>query len=115
MFVGTFTKEQSERLAKAKKTGKYGSLQTWRELFTFMHTLANAEQFYQIAQWAGRYNRGEGIRLPLSLNSKSILMEIVTDKHDEIVVRQTIEEIEEEVYGGTVFGEAKHSEESEPV
>lgn len=110
MFVGQLTDEQTQRLRRAQKTGKYGGLFTWKELFVFQHTIAKPEQWHQIAEWARRYGRGEGIKLPLSLNPEQIRLEIMPDKKDEdLGIRTITREAKEEVPGGAATREEEDS------
>jgi len=56
------------RLQEAKEKGKFGNLETWEELYWFQRSMATPLQIKEISEWAKRFNKGEGIKLPLKEN-----------------------------------------------
>lgn len=64
MYVET-NEQEMQRLKISKSTGKYGHLESWKELFLFQRYIAKKDQLIEIGNWAKKKNKGERITLPL--------------------------------------------------
>jgi len=75
LAITELTDQEYERLKIAKAKGKWGHLESWKELYLFQRTIGTMKQNKEIGKVAKRKRLGEKVTLPY-MNYKGIPFEV---------------------------------------